>query len=133
MPADATTAPARPATPLAALVAPFVAVAAAAALAVAPSPARANDFPTYARVDYVIGCMAANGGSQVAMRRCACAVDAIAGRMPYAEYERAETALRMADPSVGTQGSVFRETPVVRRALEQLRAAQAEANLRCGA
>lgn len=101
---------------------------AAAGLA-APVPAAANDYPTAARVDYVIGCMAANGGDQVAMRRCACAIDAIAERLPYERYERAETAMRLAEG--GGQGAVFRETPFVKTALDALRGAQAEANLRC--
>ena len=44
----------------------------------APCGAAANDFPTAARADYVLGCMAANGNTRLALERCACSIDAIA-------------------------------------------------------
>ena len=100
-------------------------------LIVASASARANDFPTAARVDYVLGCMAANGNNRIALERCACAIDAIAEIMPFNRYERAETALRMQQVAGPTTG-LFRDPPEVRATLDALRAAQAEANLRCG-
>ena len=93
--------------------------------------AAANDYPTAARVDYVIGCMAANGNDRLALERCSCSLDAVAEALPYARYERAETALRMQQVPGPTAG-LFRDPPEVRAALDALRAAQAEANLRCG-
>lgn len=93
--------------------------------------AAANDYPTAARADYVIGCMAANGGTRLALEKCACALDAIAERLPYARYEEAETALRMQAAPVGERGAIFRDPPEVRAAIEALREAQAEATLRC--
>ena len=58
-----------------------------------PEAARANDYPTADRADYVLGCMAANGNTREALLKCSCAIDVIAGIMPYAQYEKAETAL----------------------------------------
>jgi hypothetical protein len=97
-----------------------------------PASAAGNDFPTAARVDYVIGCMAANGNTHDAMLRCSCAIDVIAGLMPYAEYEKAETALSMQAGTVGGDRiGLFREPPQVKSVIETLRRSQAEANLQC--
>ena len=91
-----------------------------------------NDYPTSARADYVIGCLAANGFQRQLLDRCACGIDAIADRLSYDEYETAETVLSMQQASVGPRGGLFRDTPVAKQSLERLRKAQAEANLRCG-
>ncbi len=90
------------------------------------------DYPTSARADYVIGCLAANGFKRELLPQCACGIDAIADRMSYEEYERADTILSMQGASVGPRGGLFRDTPVARDTLTALRRAQAEANLRCG-
>ena len=107
---------------------------AAALLALASHGGRrasANDFPTAARADYVLGCMAANGNTRLALERCACSIDAIAEQMPHARYEEADTALRMQAGNLGERSAVFRDPPGVRAAVEDLRRAQAEATLRC--
>ena len=100
-------------------------------LAGAQPGAAANDFPTAARADYVLGCMAANGNTRLALERCACSLDAIAEQMPYARYEEADTALRMQAGNLGERSAMFRDPPGVRAAVEDLRRAQAEATLRC--
>ena len=92
-----------------------------------------HDYPTTARADYVIGCLAANGFQRQLLDRCACAIDAIADQLSYQDYETAETILSMQQASVGPRGGLFRDTPVAKDALTKLRHAQAEANLRCGA
>jgi hypothetical protein len=97
-----------------------------------PLSAAENDYPTSARVDYVIGCMAANGNTHEAMLKCSCAVDVIASLMPYAEYEKAETALSMQAGTVGgDRVGIFREPPQMKSVVEELRRSQAEANLQC--
>ena len=113
---------------------------AAAALAWVCVPAWAQDahaprydYPTAARADYVIGCLAANGFQRQLLDKCACSIDAIADRMSYDDYEKADTILSMQQASVGPRGGLFRDTPVAKTTLEKLRRAQAEANLRCGA
>jgi hypothetical protein len=80
----------------------------------------------------VLGCMAANNNTRQALLQCSCAIDTIAALMPYADYERAETALRMqAGGGGGERMAIFRQAPMVKHVLEQLQIAQAEANLQC--
>jgi hypothetical protein len=107
--------------------------AAATAGAQAPSaPPATNDYPTSARADYVLGCMAANGNTRAALMQCSCAVDTIAGLLPYADYEKAETSLSLqVGGGVGGRVGEFRDPPAIKAVIEQLRAAQAEANLQC--
>jgi hypothetical protein len=103
-------------------------------LALAPETGRAdgNDYPTAARADYVIGCMAANGNTREALLKCSCAIDTIAGLMPYSRYEQAETALSLqAGGGVGGRVGLFRDPPQIKAIIEELRKAQAEANLQC--
>ena len=100
-------------------------------LGAAVRDAAANDFPTAARADYVLGCMAANGNTRLALERCSCSLDAIAEQIPYARYQEADTALRMQAGNLGERSAVFRDPPGVRAAVEDLRRAQAEATLRC--
>jgi hypothetical protein len=93
---------------------------------------RDNDYPTADRADYVIGCMAANGNTREAMLKCSCAIDTIAGLMPYSDYERAETALSLQlGGGVGGRVGLFRDPPQIKAVIEELRRAQAEANLQC--
>jgi hypothetical protein len=93
---------------------------------------RANDYPTATRADYVIGCMAANGNTRLALLKCSCAIDTIAGLMPYPDYEKAETALSLQlGGGVGGRVGLFRDPPQIKAVIEELRRAQAEANLQC--
>ncbi len=102
------------------------------ALAAAPRQAQSNDYPTTARADYVIGCMAANGNTREALLKCSCAIDTIASLMPYTHYEQAETALGLqAGGGVGGRVGLFRDPPQIKAVIEELRKAQAEANLQC--
>lgn len=98
--------------------------------AAAAAPAAENDYPTSARVDYVIGCMAANGQSREAMTRCACSVDTLASILPYDRYVAAETILSMRQ-GVGQAASIFRNTPQYDDVVADLRRAQAEAEVQC--
>ena len=92
-----------------------------------------HDYPTAARADFAIGCLAANGFQRQLLDRCACEIDAIADQLSYDEYETAETILSMQQASVGPRGGLFRDTPIAKESMTKLRRAQAEANLRCGA
>jgi hypothetical protein len=101
-------------------------------LATATAQPRENDYPTSERADYVIGCMAANGNTHEALLKCSCAIDTIAGLMPYSDYERAETALSLQlGGGVGGRVGLFRDPPQIKAVIEELRRAQAEANLQC--
>src|SRR5262249_58467589 len=101
-------------------------------LAAGPSYGAGNDYPTSTRADYVIGCMAANGNTHEALLKCSCAIDTIASLMPYSHYEQAETALSL-QAGGGVVGRVgpFRDPPQIKSVIEELRRAQAEANLQC--
>jgi hypothetical protein len=100
--------------------------------AVETSDAPRNDYPTATRADYVLGCMAANGNTREALLKCSCAIDTIAGLMPYSHYEKAETALSLQlGGGVGGRVGLFRDPPQIKAVIEELRRTQAEANLQC--
>jgi hypothetical protein len=102
------------------------------ALAAGSARAEVNDYPTSARADYVIGCMAANGNTREALLKCSCAIDTIASLMPYSHYEQAETALSLqAGGGVGGRVGLFRDPPQIKTVIEELHRSQAEANLQC--
>src|ERR1700733_14669279 len=92
--------------------------------------AEAGDYPTAARAEFVFACMATNGNNQAALQHCACAIDVIASVLPYDNYERAETVLRMRRSAGGYLGQEFRSalTNTIVRDLDE---AQAEAEVRC--
>jgi hypothetical protein len=104
-----------------------------ALLGLGVSPARAdevNDFPTSARADYVFGCMKANGETRQSLDQCSCSVDVVASLVPYDRYVTAETVLSMAQVQ-GNLGGQFRTSEQANSALNDLRRAQAEAEVRC--
>ena len=105
-------------------------VCASISMMAAGGVAAANDFPTAARVDYVIGCMAANGQDQIVMSKCSCSIDYIAERMSFAEYIEIETIKRMRLVP-GERAGVFRDVPGVRDALDFFQLLQVEADLQC--
>lgn len=89
-----------------------------------------NDYPTSARADYVLGCMAANNQTRTALDHCSCSIDVIASILPYAKYEEAETILSMRQ-SVGAQAREFNAVKGLNDIVADLRRAQAEAEIRC--
>jgi hypothetical protein len=106
--------------------------AAAVAGLLAAMPARGHEYPTAALADYVFGCMASNGQTPATLEKCACSIDVIASIIPYAEYEAGETVLRMRQVRGGGEKmALFQDTAIAREAVERLRRAQIEAELRC--
>jgi hypothetical protein len=104
-----------------------------AAMAVTVTMAHAqevNDYPTSARVEYVFGCLKANGETRQAIEQCSCSIDIVASLVPYARYVTAETVLSMAQVR-GNLGGQFRTSEQATSALNELRRAQAEAEVRC--
>jgi hypothetical protein len=89
-----------------------------------------NDYPTAARADYVFACMSVNGGTEEALNRCSCSIDVIASLLPYQDYERAETVLRMRHLAGGYLAETFR-TAEANAFVQHLQEAQAEAEVRC--
>lgn len=89
-----------------------------------------NDYPTAIRSDYVFGCMKANGETQHVLDQCSCSIDVVASLLPYDRYVTAETVIRMAQVH-GNLGGQFRSSAQAASALNDLRRAQAEAEVRC--
>ena len=89
-----------------------------------------NDYPTAARSEYVFGCLKANGETRQAIEQCSCSIDVIASLLPYDRYVTAETVVSMAQVR-GNLGTEFRSSEQATSALNDLRRAQAEAEVRC--
>lgn len=99
----------------------------------ASAPGRAaedNDYPTDARVDYVFGCMAANGQTRESLEKCSCSVDQLAAILPYDKYVQASTILSMRQ-GIGQRANEFKSTKIFDDKVADLRRAQAEAEIRC--
>jgi hypothetical protein len=108
-------------------------VAVLAALMATATIARAeevNDYPTAARVEYVFGCLKANGETRQVIEQCSCSIDVVASLVPYERYVTAETVLSMSQVR-GNLGGQFRTSEQAASALNDLRRAQAEAEVRC--
>jgi hypothetical protein len=110
--------------PIAAALGGFVMMAAAA------HANDTNDYPTSARAEYVFGCMKANGETRQTIEQCSCSIDVIASLLPYDRYVSAETVLSMSQVR-GNLGTQFRSSEQAKGALDELRRAQAEAEVRC--
>jgi hypothetical protein len=94
--------------------------------------AEGHDYPTETLADYLFACMATNGQTPDALKKCSCSIDVIASILPHEEYVEAETVLRMRQvPGGGEKMAIFRDTAVARDTVEHLKRAQVEAELRC--
>jgi len=110
---------------------PLLLAGAAAAIGGLPAVADAlNDYPTTARADYVLACMKANGETRHVLEQCACSIDVIASILPYERYVTAEAVLSVGQVQ-GNLGAQFRSSEPAKAALNELRRAQAEAEVRC--
>ena len=89
-----------------------------------------NDYPTTARADYVLACMKANGETRQILEQCSCSIDVIASVLPYDRYVTAEAVLSVGQVQ-GNLGAQFRTSEPAKQALNELRRAQAEAEVRC--
>ena len=85
-----------------------------AACLIYPLFASANDFPTQARVEYVLGCMNEHGGqSYDTLYSCVCSIDKIAAQMSYERFVEAQTFSVMVK-TPGEKGGAFRDAPGAR-------------------
>ena len=89
-----------------------------------------SDYPTAAVADYVLGCMAANGNSFEALHQCSCSIDYISARIPYADYEKIQTVMRVQQDR-GQRGIFYRDSNWAKSRVEALQKVQAESTLRC--
>ncbi len=85
-----------------------------------------NDFPTQARVESVMQCMAEHGGSNLDnMYHCVCAIDKIASLMNFKDYSESLTFTYMFD-TPGDKGGEFRDPPQSKILRDRLKAAREE-------
>jgi hypothetical protein len=104
----------------------------AGVLIAGPALAAPASYPTETLAEYVMACMASNGGSPEALRRCSCSIDYIAGELSYDDYVRAETVLRMQQLQSGEgRIAMFRTSPWAKEMVDKVRQAQVEAEHKC--
>lgn len=96
-----------------------------------PPTAATNDFPTQARMEYVLQCMDDHGGQNLNnLYHCVCAVDTLAAGMKYEEYTQAQIftqAINMA----GDRGAEFRDPPQSARLRAKLKDALTKVDEQC--
>ncbi len=115
----------------------FQAIAAvgASALCWSATPARGdpapNDYPTYARVEYVHECMNRNGGNLAYLYKCSCAIDRLAEHLTYDEFVEASTFVHYAT-APGEAGGIFRDPERAKERTKLYRSLEAEAYRACG-
>ena len=112
----------------------LAAVLSTATAADSPEPAApkaAAPYPTATIADYVLGCMVANGQNPDALRKCSCSFDFIAAAVPYEEYERVETLMRLQQGEGMGRTAVYKGAPWAKDAVAHFKEVQAESTLRC--
>jgi hypothetical protein len=91
----------------------------------------ANDFPTRARVEFVLSCMReSKTPEQEAMYKCSCAIDAIAEKIDYATWVDLSTVAN-ATTIAGERGGVMRDLKDGRKIIVSYREIQEDAKKRC--
>lgn len=102
-----------------------------AALLAAAGAAAGNDFPTVARVEYVIACMQeTKSPPQESLYKCSCVLDAIAEKLKYDDWVELST-LEKAIPIAGERGGALRDLKDGRKRVSGLRQLQSEARKTC--
>ena len=93
--------------------------------------AQANDFPTLARVEFVMQCMSEQGGQNYNnLYACACTVDAIASRFSYDEFTKAVTYTNLRK-TPGERGGLFRDRERTGPIIERLAETRKDAKRKC--
>lgn len=106
-------------------------LAASIVLAVAAAPVFANDFPTTARVEWVLGCMRNSKASPHEMvYKCSCAIDNIASKVNYEAWVDLET-VALGTSIAGERGGVMRDMKDGRKLISNYRELQAQAKQAC--
>ena len=97
----------------------------------AVTPLRANDFPTTARVEFVLSCMRDSKATQQEMLyKCSCALDSIAQQLRYDEWVELATVAN-AMPIAGERGGALRDLKDGRKRVAQFRELQEKAKTSC--
>jgi hypothetical protein len=102
-----------------------------AALAGAAAPAVANDFPTAARVEFVLECMKeSKAPPQEMVYKCSCAIDHIASKVTYENWVDLST-VALGTSIAGERGGVIRDMKDGRKLIANYRQLQAQAKKAC--
>jgi hypothetical protein len=91
----------------------------------------ANNYPTFARVEYVQECMLRNSGTMAQLYQCSCAIDRIAEHLSYDDFVEAGTFARYATLP-GEGGGIFRDTEHAKQQAKLFRRLEADAYRACG-
>jgi hypothetical protein len=104
---------------------------AAVLLALAFAPAIANDFPTTARVEYVLDCMKnSKAPANEMVYKCSCAVDNIASKVKYDKWVDLST-VALGTTIAGERGGVIRDMKDGRKMISTYRDLQSKAKHAC--
>jgi len=96
-----------------------------------PAWSAANDFPTQARVEFVLGCMNEQGEQTYdTLYPCVCLIDAIAADMSYQEFAEAQVFSQLRS-TPGERGGVFRDPDQAQSLTEKLEAATERGRSAC--
>lgn len=90
-----------------------------------------NDYPTIARVEYVVDCMRTTGPAEENVYKCACVIDRIAEKLKYDDYVEASTFSKYASTS-GERGGVFRDPDEAKQKAKLYREVETGAFKSCG-
>jgi hypothetical protein len=92
----------------------------------------ANNYPTFARVQYVEECMrGGTGGVMASLYQCSCAIDHIAEHLTYDQFVEASTFAHYSGLP-GEGGGIFRDPDRAKQQAKLFRDLEAEAYRSCG-
>jgi len=95
-----------------------------------PAGARADDFPTSGRVEYVLECMQQHDGKHEYLYKCSCMVDRIARALSYDDFVAMSVAARNQGLS-GERGGLFRDASSLKTMAGKYREIEASARQAC--
>ncbi len=115
---------------------PLTATLAALAACWSAVPARSadaprNDYPTYARVQFVQDCAARAGGTQADLYKCSCIIDKLAERLTFDQFVEASTFAHYSTLP-GEGGGIFRDPQSAKDQSKLYRKLEADAYRECG-
>ena len=94
-------------------------------------PSHVNDFPTHARVEFVLACLRENpGNAQELIYKCSCAIDAVATQVNYDTWVDLST-IANATTIAGERGGVVRDLKDGRKMIARFRELQDKAKKGC--
>jgi len=95
-----------------------------------PLAARADEYPTSGRVEFVLECMQKHDSKYEYLYKCSCVIDRIAKALPYDDYVAMSVALRNQTLS-GERGAVFRDASTAKDMASKYKAIEAGADKAC--